>query len=166
MNKNKEVNEVFAKKLEELIIKEVEGVVEKLKGLNMLNATVKLTSDELYELIKRNANNSDDFILTVDINANSEIKVTYYYKNKKIQAVTTEESKDKKIDVLTLLQLCCLQDTNIPVVEFELYECTLHGLQGVNKDEIDELNSILSCKQPCSECDYYEHENVNLFKNN
>ena len=46
MNKNKEVNEVFAKKLEELIIKEVEGVVEKLKGLNMLNATVKLTSDE------------------------------------------------------------------------------------------------------------------------
>ena len=166
MNKNKEVNEVFAKKLEELIIKEVEGVVEKLKGLNILNATVKLTSDELYDLIKRNANNSDDFVLTVDLNANSEIKVTYYYKNKKIQAVTNEESKDKKLDVLTLLQLCCLQQTNMPVVEFELYECKLHGLQGCSKDEIDELNSILSCKQPCSECDYYNEEEVNLLKNN
>lgn len=162
MNKNKEFNELFSKKLEELITKEVEGVIEKLKGLNILDATVKLTSDELYELIKRNANNSDDFVLTVDINGDNEIKVSYYYKNKKIQAVTKEESKDKKLDVLTLLQLCCLQDTNIPVVEFELYECTLHGLQGVNKDEIDELNSILNCKSRCCECEHYKHENINL----
>lgn len=165
MNKNKEFNELFAKRIEELIIKEVEGVVEKLKGLNILNATIKLTSDELYELIKRNVDNSDDFILTVDLNSYNEIKVSYYYKNKKIQAVTKEENTGT-IDVLTLLQLSSLQQTNMPVVEFELYECKLHGLQGCSKDEIDELNSILSCKQPCSECDYYEHENVNLFKNN
>ena len=161
MNKNKEFNELFAKKLEELIIKEVEGVVEKLKGLNILNATVKLTSDELYDLIKRNADNSDDFILTADINANSEIKVTYYYKNKKIQAVTNEENTGT-IDVLTLLQLSSLQQTNMPVVEFELYECKLHNIQSCDKDEIDELNSILSCEQSCEECDYYKHEEVNL----
>lgn len=162
MNKNKEVNELFAKKLEELIMEEVEGVIEKLKGLNILDATVKLTSDKLYDLIKRNADGSDDFILTADLNSYSEIKVSYYYKNKKIQAVTTEESKDKKIDLLTLLQLCCLQDTNMPVVEFELYECKLHNIQSCDKDDLDELNSILSCEQPCEECDYYKHEEVNL----
>lgn len=162
MNKNKEVNEVFAKKIEELIIKEVEGVVEKLKGLNILNVTVKLTSDELYELIKRNIDGSDDFVLTVDINANSEIKVNYYFKNKKIQAVTNEKSEDKKIDVLTLLKLCALQDTNMPVTEFEIYECELHWVHSCNKDDLDELNSILSCEQPCEECDHYKHEEVNL----
>ncbi len=162
MNKNKEFNELFAKRIEELIIEEVESVIEKLKGLNILKATVKLTSDELYELIKRNVDNSDDFVLTVDLNANSEIKVNYYFKNKRIQAVTTEKSEDKKIDVLTLLELCVLQDTNMPVTEFEIYECELHGLEGTNKDDLDELNSILSCEQPCEECDYYKHEEVNL----
>ena len=162
MNKNKEFNELFAKRIEELIIEEVEGVVEKLKGLNILNATVKLTSDELYELIKRNVDNSDDFVLTVDINGDNEIKVNYYYKNKKIQAVTNEKSEDKKIDVLTLLKLCALQDTNMPVTEFEIYECELHWVHGCNKDDLDELNSILSCKQPCEECDYYKHKEINL----
>lgn len=162
MNKNKEFNELFAKRIEELIIEEVESVIEKLKGLNILKATVKLTSDELYELIKRNIDGSDDFVLTVDLNANSEIKVNYYFKNKRIQAVTTEKSEDKKIDVLTLLELCVLQDTNMPVTEFEIYECELHGLEGTNKDDLDELNSILSCEQPCEECDYYKHEEVNL----
>lgn len=162
MNKNKEFNELFAKRIEELIIEEVEGVVEKLKGLNILNASVKLTSDKLYDLIKRNIDGSDDFILTADLNSYSEIKVSYYYKNKKIQAVTNNPSEDKKIDLLTLLQLCVLQDTNLPTTEFELYECTLHGLQGVNKDEIDELNSILNCKSRCCECEHYKHENINL----
>ena len=166
MNKNKEFNELFAKRIEELIIEEVEGVVEKLKGLNILDATVKLTSDELYELIKRNVDNSDDFVLTVDINANSEIKVNYYFKNKKIQAVTNEKSEDKKIDVLTLLKLCVLQQTNLPTTEFELYSCELHGLSTCDPSELDELNSILSCKQPCNECQYYKYEEINLFKNN
>ena len=166
MNKNKEVNEVFAKKLEELIIKEVEGVVEKLKGLNILDATVKLTSDELYELIKRNIDGSDDFILTVDLNSYNEIKVSYYYKNKKIQAVTKEENTGT-IDVLTLLQLCVLQQTNMPVVEFELYECGKYGLKTCNRDEMDELKNILNCKSKCcEECEHYKNEYVNLFKNN
>ena len=155
------------KRIEELIIEEVEGVVEKLKGLNILNATVKLTSDELYELIKRNVDNSDDFILTVDINGDNEIKVSYYYKNKKIQAVTNEKSEDKKIDVLTLLKLCCLQNTNMPVTEFEIYECKKHELYSCNKDELDELKSILSCESPCcNECQHYNEEEVNLLENN
>ena len=157
MNKNKEFNELFAKRIEELIIEEVEGVVEKLKGLNILNATVKLTSDELYELIKRNVDDSDDFILTVDINGDNEIKVSYYYKNKKIQAVTNNSREDKKIDVLTLLKLCCLQNTNMPTTEFKQYSCELHGLSTCDPSELDELNSILSCKQPCNECQYYKY---------
>ena len=52
MNKSK--NEIFAEKLEKLIISEVEEKVEKLKGLNVLEVTLKLTSKDLYKYISFN----------------------------------------------------------------------------------------------------------------
>ena len=52
MNKSK--NEIFAEKLEELIMEEVKEKVEKLKGLDVLEVTLKLTSKDLYEYIDTN----------------------------------------------------------------------------------------------------------------
>ena len=162
MNKN----ELFANKLEELIINEVEEKVEKLKGLNVLEATLKLTSENLYEYIDNNIGDSKHFTLLVKINGNYEIEVLYYYKNKLIQA-TTQENNTGMIDVYTLLRMCLLQNTNTPSVEFTIYKCELHGKETLDPSELSELNSLLSCESPCcADCKYYEKEEVNLLENN
>lgn len=164
MNKN----EMFANKLEELIISEVEEKVEKLKGLNVLEATLKLTSEDLYKYIDTNIGDAGNFTLLAKINGNYEIDINYYYKNKLIQAISQEGNKGI-IDVYTLLKICVLQNTNTPSVEFTIHKCGLHGKESLNGSKLSELNSILVCEhESCESCDYYDIEEVNLLddKNN
>lgn len=162
MNKN----ELFANKLEELIINEVEKKVEKLKGLNVLEATLKLTSEKLYEYIDNNIGNSENFVLLAKINGNYEIDINYYYKNKLIQAISQEGNKGI-IDVYTLLRMVLLQDSNTPAVEFTIHKCELHGKESLDPSELSELNSLAGCEhESCESCKYYEKEEVNLLKNN
>lgn len=162
MNKN----EMFANKLEELIISEVEEKVEKLKGLNVLEATLKLTSEDLYKYIDTNIGGAENFTLLAKINGNYEIDINYYYKKKLIQAISQEGNKGT-IDVYTLLRMVLLQDSNTPAVEFTIHKCELHGKESLDPNELSELNSILSCEPPCcADCEYYEEEEVNLLKNN
>lgn len=161
MNKN----EMFANKLEELIISEVEEKVEKLKGLNVLEATLKLTSEKLYEYIDTNIGDAKHFTLLAKIDGNYNISISYYYKNKLIQAVTTE-GNEGIIDVYTLLRICLLQNTNTPSVEFTIHKCKLHGKESLDPSELSELNNLLSCEcESCESCKYYEKEEVNLLKN-
>lgn len=161
MNKN----EMFANKLEELIISEVEEKVEKLKGLNVLEATLKLTSEDLYKYIDTNIGNSEKFTLLAKINGNYEIDINYYYKNKLIQAISQEGNKGI-IDVYTLLRMCVLQQSNTPSVEVTIYKCNLHGKESLNPSELSELNSLVGCEhESCESCKYYEKEEVNLLKN-
>ena len=164
MNKN----ELFANKLEELIINEVEEKVEKLKGLDVLEATLKLTSEDLYKYIDTNIGDAENFTLLAKINGNYEIDINYYYKNKLIQAVSQEGNKGI-IDVYTLLKICVLQNTNTPSVEFTIHKCGLHGKESLDPFKLSELNSILVCEhESCESCDYYDIEEVNLLddKNN
>lgn len=162
MNKN----EIFAEKLEEFIINEVEEKVEKLKGLNVLEATIKLTSKELYEYIDNNIGDSENFVLLAKINGNYQIEILYYYKNKFIRAIT-QEGNEGIIDVYTLLRICVLQNTNTPSVEFTIHKCKLHGKETLDPSELSELNSLLSCESPCcADCKYYNKEEVNLLENN
>lgn len=164
MNKSK--NEIFAEKLEELIMEEVEEKVEKLKGLDVLEVTLKLTSKDLYEYIDTNIGDAKHFTLLVKINGNYEIEVLYYYKGKLVQA-TTMEGNTGMIDVYTLLRICILQDSNTPSVEFTIYKCGLHGKESLDPFKLSELNSLLSCEcESCESCKYYEKEEVNLLKNN
>ena len=164
MNKSK--NEIFTNKLEELIINEVEEKVEKLKGLNVLEATLKLTSEDLYKYIDTNIGDAENFVLLAKINGNYNISISYYYKNKLIQAVTTE-GNEGIIDVYTLLKICLLQNTNTPSVEFTIYKCELHGKESLDPNELSELNSLVGCKhESCESCKYYEKEEVNLLENN
>lgn len=161
MNKN----EMFANKLEELIISEVEEKVEKLKGFNVLEATLKLTSKDLYEYIDTNIGDAGNFTLLAKINGNYEIDINYYYKNKLIQAISQEGNKGM-IDVYTLLRMVLLQDSNTPSVEFTIHKCELHGKESLDPNELSELNSLLSCEcESCESCKYYEKEEVNLLKN-
>lgn len=162
MNKN----ELFANKLEELIINEVEEKVEKLKGLNVLEATLKLTSKDLYEYIDTNIGDAGNFTLLAKINGNYEIDINYYYKNKLIQAIS-QEGNTGVIDVYTLLRMVLLQDSNTPAVEFTIHKCRLHGKETLDPSKLSELNSLLSCEcESCESCKYYEKEEVNLLKNN
>ena len=164
MNKSK--NEIFAEKLEKIIINEVEEKIEKLKGLNVLEATLKLTSKDLYEYIDTNIGDAKHFTLLAKINGNYEIDINYYYKNKLIQAVTQEKNTGV-IDIYTLLRICLLQDTNTPSVEFTIHKCRLHGKESLDPSELSELNSLLNCEcESCESCKYYEKEEVNLLKNN
>ena len=162
MNKN----EIFTNKLEELIISEVEEKVEKLKGLNVLEATLKLTSEDLYKYIDTNIGDAENFTLLAKINGNYEIDINYYYKNKLIQAISQEGNKGI-IDVYTLLRMVLLQDSNTPSVEFTIYKCELHGKETLDPNELSELNSLVNCeRESCESCKYYEKEEVNLLKNN
>ena len=164
MNKSK--NEIFTEKLEGFILKEIEEKVEKLKNLNILEATIKLTSKDLYEYIDNNIGDSENFVLLAKINGNYQIEILYYYKNKFIRAIT-QEGNAGIIDVYTLLRICILQDTNTPSVEFTIYKCELHGKETLDPSELSELNSLLSCgHESCESCEHYEKEEVNLLKNN
>lgn len=166
MNKSK--NEIFTNKLEEFILEEVKEKVEKLKGLDVLEATLKLTSEKLYEYIDTNIGDAKHFTLLAKIDGNYNISILYYYKNKLIQAVTTE-GNEGIIDVYTLLRICLLQNTNTPSVEFTIHKCKLHGKESLDPFKLSELNSILVCEhESCESCDYYDIEEVNLLddKNN
>lgn len=164
MNKSK--NEIFTERLEGFILKEIEEKVEKLKNLNILEATIKLTSKELYEYIDNNIGDSENFVLLAKINGNYQIEILYYYKNKFIRAIT-QEGNEGIIDVYTLLRICVLQNTNTPSVEFTIHKCKLHGKESLDPSELSELNSLLSCEcESCESCKYYEKEEVNLLKNN
>lgn len=166
MNKSK--NEIFAEKLEKLIISEVEEKVEKLKGLDVLEVTLKLTSKDLYEYIDTNIGDAKHFTLLAKIDGNYNISISYYYKNKIIQAIT-QEGNEGIIDVYTLLRICVLQNTNTPSVEFAIHKCKLHGKESLDPFKLSELNSILVCEhESCESCDYYDIEEVNLLddKNN
>ena len=161
MNKN----ELFANKLEKFIISEVEEKVEKLKGLDVLEVTLKLTSEKLYEYIDTNIGDAKHFTLLAKLDGNYNISILYYYKNKIIQAVT-QEGNEGIIDVYTLLRICLLQNTNTPSVEFTIHKCKLHGKESLDPSELSELNSLLSCEcESCESCKYYEKEEVNLLKN-
>lgn len=161
MNKN----ELFANKLEKFIISEVEEKVEKLKGLNVLEVTLKLTSKDLYEYIDTNIGDAKHFTLLAKLDGNYNISILYYYKNKIIQAIT-QEGNEGIIDVYTLLRICLLQDTNTPSVEFTIHKCELHGKETLDPSELSELNNLLSCEcESCESCKYYEKEEVNLLKN-
>lgn len=166
MNKSK--NEIFAEKLEELILEEVKEKVEKLKGLDVLEVTLKLTSEKLYEYIDTNIGDAKHFTLLAKLDGNYNISISYYYKNKIIQAIT-QEGNEGIIDVYTLLRICVLQNTNTPSVEFTIHKCKLHGKESLNPFKLSELNSILVCEhESCESCDYYDIEEVNLLddKNN
>ena len=166
MNKSK--NEIFTERLEGFILKEIEEKVEKLKNLNILEATIKLTSKELYEYIDNNIGDSENFVLLAKINGNYQIEILYYYKNKFIRAIT-QEGNEGIIDVYTLLRICVLQQSNTPSVEFTIHKCKLHGKESLDPSELSELNSLLSCESPCcADCEYYDIEEVNLLddKNN
>lgn len=164
MNKNK--NEIFAEKLEKLILEEVKEKVEKLKGLDILEATLKLTSEKLYEYIDTNIGDSKNFILLAKLDGNYNISISYYYKGKLVQA-TTMEGNTGMIDIYTLLRICLLQNTNIPSVEFTIHKCKEFGKEILNSNELSELNSLADCKcESCESCKYYEKEEVNLLKNN
>lgn len=164
MNKSK--NEIFGEKLEKFIMEEVKEKVEKLKGLDVLEVTLKLTSKDLYEYIDTNIGDAKHFTLLVKINGNYEIEVLYYYKNKLIQAIS-QESNTGIIDVYTLLRMCVLQQSNTPSVEFTIYKCGLHGKETLDPSELSELNSLVGCEhESCESCKYYEKEEVNLLKNN
>lgn len=161
MNKN----ELFANKLEKFIISEVEEKVEKLKGLNVLEVTLKLTSKDLYEYIDTNIGDAKHFTLLAKLDGNYNISILYYYKNKIIQAIT-QEGNEGIIDVYTLLRICVLQNTNTPSVEFTIHKCKLHGKESLDPSELSELNNLLSCEcESCESCKYYEKEEVNLLKN-
>ena len=164
MNKSK--NEIFTNKLEELILEEVKEKVEKLKGLDVLEVTLELTSKDLYEYIDTNIGDAKHFTLLAKLDGNYEIEVLYYYKNKLIQAVTTE-SNTGMIDIYTLLRMCVLQQTNIPTVEFVIYKCKEFGKETLDSNELSELNSLADCKcESCESCKYFEKEKINPLKNN
>jgi len=161
MNKN----ELFANKLEKFIISEVEEKVEKLKGLDVLEVTLKLTSEKLYEYIDTNIGDAKHFTLLAKLDGNYNISISYYYKNKLIRAIT-QEGNEGIIDVYTLLRICLLQNTNTPSVEFTIHKCKLHGKESLDPSELSELNNLLSCEcESCESCKYYEKEEVNLLKN-
>ena len=163
MNKSK--NEIFTNKLEEFILEEVKEKVEKLKGLDVLEATLKLTSEKLYEYIDTNIGDAKHFTLLAKIDGNYNISILYYYKNKIIQAIT-QEGNEGIIDVYTLLRICVLQQSNTPSVEFTIHKCKLHGKESLDPSELSELNNLLSCEcESCESCKYYEKEEVNLLKN-
>ena len=146
-------------------MEEVKKKVEKLKGLDVLEVTLKLTSKDLYEYIDTNIGDSENFVLLAKINGNYQIEVLYYYKGKLIRAIT-QEGNEGIIDVYTLLRICLLQNTNTPSVEFTIYKCGLHGKETLDPSKLSELNSLLSCEcESCESCKYYEKEEVNLLKN-
>jgi hypothetical protein len=164
MNKSK--NEIFGEKLEGLIMEEVKEKVEKLKGLDVLEVTLKLTSKDLYEYIDTNIGDAKHFTLLAKLDGNYNISILYYYKNKIIQAIT-QEGNEGIIDVYTLLRICLLQDANTPSVEFTIHKCEKFGKETLNSNELSELNSLADCKcESCESCKYYKKEEVNLLKNN
>ena len=159
---NEKINELFIKKLNELEKKEVENAIKNLKGLNVLKCEIKLVNEKLYDLIE-NCIGTKDIVITVDINGEDDISANYYYKGKKIKAITEDkEIAGTKISMYDLLTLAKYQDNNLVKLPSTLYGCTLHKCKSCDKDDLDELNSIMACEHSCLDCDYYDEYEINL----
>ena len=157
---NEKINELFVKKLNELEQKEVENAIKNLKGLNVLKCEIKLVNEKLYELIE-NCIQTKDIVITVDINGEDDISANYYYKGKKIKAVTEDkEIAGTKISMYDLLTLAKYQDNNIVKLPCTVYECQLHQCKSCDEADLDELHSIMSCETSCYECDFYEENEI------
>ena len=159
---NEKINELFIKKLNELEQEEVENAIKNLKGLNVLKCEIKLVNEKLYDLIE-NCIGTKDIVITVDINGEDDISANYYYKGKKIKAITEDkEIAGRKISMYDLLTLAKYQDNNLVKLPSTLYGCTLHQCKSCDKIDLDELNSIMACEHSCLDCDYYEENEINL----
>ena len=157
---NEKINELFIKKLNELMLDEVENAIKNLKGLNVLKCEIKLVNEKLYDLIE-NCIGTKDIVITVDINGEDDISANYYYKGKKIKAITEDkEFAGRKISMYDLLTLAKYQDNNIVKLPSILYGCTLHQCKSCDKADLDELHSIMSCETSCYECDFYEENEI------
>ena len=157
---NEKINELFIKKLNELMLDEVENAIKNLKGLNVLKCEIKLVNEKLYDLIE-NCIGTKNIVVTVDINGEDDISANYYYKGKKIKAITEDkEFAGRKISMYDLLTLAKYQDSNLVKLPSILYGCTLHQCKSCDKDDLDELHSIMSCEHSCLDCDYYEENEI------
>ena len=162
MSLYEKMNELFIKKLNELEQEEVENAIKNLKGLNVLKCEIKLVNEKLYDLIE-NCIQTKDIVITVDINGEDDISANYYYKGKKIKAITEDkEFAGTKISMYDLLTLAKYQDTNLIKLPSTLYGCTLHHCKSCDKDDLDELHSIMSCETSCYECDFYEENEISM----
>ena len=162
MSLYEKMNELFIKKLNELEQEEVENAIKNLKGLNVLKCEIKLVNEKLYDLIE-NCIQTKDIVITVDINGEDDISANYYYKGKKIKAITEDkEFAGTKISMYDLLTLAKYQDTNVVKLPCTLYGCTLHQCKSCDKDDLDELHSIMSCETSCYECDFYEENEISM----
>ena len=159
---NEKINELFVKKLNELEQKEVENAIKNLKGLNVLKCEIKLVNEKLYDLIE-NCIGTKDIVITVDINGEDDISANYYYKGKKIKAITEDkEFAGRKISMYDLLTLAKYQDNNLIKLPSTLYGCTLHQCKSCDKADLDELHSIMSCETSCYECDFYDENEIGM----
>ena len=157
---NEKINELFVKKLNELEEEEIKSAIEKLKGCNVLKCEIKLVNEKLYELIE-NSIGTKDIVITVDINGEDDISANYYYKGKKIKAVTEDkELAGTKISMYDLLTLAKYQDNNLVKLPSTLYGCTLHQCKSCDEADLDELHSIMSCETSCYECDFYDENEI------
>ena len=157
---NEKINELFIKKLNELEQEEVENAIKNLKGLNVLKCEIKLVNEKLYELIE-NCIQTKDIVITVDINGEDDISANYYYKGKKIKAVTEDkEIAGTKISMYDLLTLAKYQDNNIVKLPSIIYHCRFHQCKSCDEADLDELHSIMSCETSCYDCDFYEENEI------
>ena len=144
---NEKINELFVKKLNELILDEVNEVKEQLKNMNILTVEIKITNKKTYELINNTIGNSNNFVITATLSGDGSLNVNYFYKGKKIVAVTEDKNiVNTKISMCDLLTLAKYQDNNIVKLPCTVYECQLHQCKDCCKEELDELNSIMACE--------------------
>ena len=158
---NEKINELFVKKLNELILDEVNEVKEQLKNMNILTVEIKITNKKTYELINNTIGNSDNFVITATLSGDGSLNVNYFYKGKKIVAVS--EDKDvagTKISMYDLLTLAKYQDNNLVKLPSTLYGCTLHKCKSCDDTDLDELHSIMGCETTCYNCDFYEENEI------
>ena len=160
---NEKNNELFVRKLNELILDEVNEVKEQLKNMNILTVEIKITNKKTYELINNIIGNSDNFVITATLSGDGSLNVNYFYKGKKIVAVSEDEdAAGTKISMYDLLTLAKYQNNNIVKLPCTVYECQLHQCKDCCKEELDELNSIMACEHSCLDCDYYEENEIGL----
>lgn len=160
---NEKINELFVRKLNELILDEVNEVKEQLKNMNILTVEIKITNKKTYELINNIIGNSDNFVITATLSGDGSLNVNYFYKGKKIVVVSEDEDvTGTKISMYDLLTLAKYQNNNIVKLPCTVYECQLHQCKDCCKEELDELNSIMACEHSCLDCDYYEENEIGL----
>ena len=160
---NEKINELFVRKLNELILDEVNEVKEQLKNMNILTVEIKITNKKTYELINNIIGNSDNFVITATLSGDGSLNVNYFYKGKKIVAVSEDEDiVNTKISMYDLLTLAKYQNNNIVKLPCTLYGCTLHQCKSCDETDLSELNYIMSCEISCYECDFYEENEIGM----